>query len=332
MGTGTGNADGYYFNINGFFYGQEGTSTKVKLCTGISSYKCFKNDKPLKQKLYVGIIETDIEFEDLIELAATTYGESSLGRKNTVQKERKEGEKMVKYNVEVDIKDSELRLEARALACCVFNYKNKRDHDNYVKSVRVVYNPIISQVIKDMGAFAQGKPNYKVLKKKSKTPELFNKMQQFHIEAGLLAHIRDQQKKGKLKGISTIQDFANGALLWDGVDLKDNYNNHEKVNNGYFVSNEKHNVLGIKSKKITIDSSKPKNDKDRFVKDSVQCYDLRSKKDVSFAEKKCYSYKYATTCGHAKSMFVKLSDEYEAAIIHSLREKTDNTYILNPWW
>ena len=31
-------------------------------------------------------------------------------------------------------------------------------------------------------------------------------------------------------------------------------------------------------------------------------------------------------------MFVKLTDQYEEAMIHSLREEVDNTYILNPWW
>ena len=320
-------ADGYYFGLDGYFYGQEGASTKIKLCTGTENYKTIENGKRLIGKIYKGIIETGIEFEDLIELSATTYGESSVGRKKTIQKEKKVGEKIVKYNVEVDFKDSEFQAEARALACCVFNYKNKRDHDNYVKSKKVVYDPKIAQIVLDMRAYAAKDkvPNYVKFKEKSKTPEVFNKLQQYHIESGILAFIRNYQKQGKLKDIKHIPDYAYGAILWDGVDLKTNYDNHPKVNSGYFVNDEKHNVLGIKSKKIT-------NDNGIKVLNGEQCYILNSQKDNKINEKKCYSYKYKTTAGFAKTMFVKLTDQYEEAMIHSLREEVDNTYILNPWW
>lgn len=326
------NADGYYFSINGFFYGNEGASTKVKLCTGIEIKKEIKDNRSVKQKLYKGIIETDIEFEDLIELAATTYGESSIGRKNIVQKEKKEGEKTVKYNVEVDIKETEFQAEARALACCVFNYKNKRDHDSYLKGKKVTYNPKISQVVIDMRAFAAKDkvPNYVKLKEKSKTPEMFDKIQQFHIESSILAFIRDYQKKGEFKDLIKVPDYANNAILWDGVDLKTNYLHHKKIEAGYFVSDEKHNVMGIKSKKITYDSSAPEGQ--REISNGEQCYKLTSQKDNTVLEKKYFSYKYKTVAGHAKTTFVKLTDQYEEAMIHSLREKIDNSYILNQWW
>lgn len=313
-------ADGYYFGLDGHFYGQEGASTKIKLCTGTENYKTIENGKTLTGKIYKGIIETGIEFEDLIELSATTYGESSVGRKNTIQKEKKVGEKTVKYNVDVDFKDSEFQAEARALACCVFNYKYKRDHDQ-----KGGYSVEISNIITDMGALAKGKPNYNILKKKSKDPILFNKIQQYHIEAGILALIRDCQKQGKLKDVNAISDYANGAILWDGVDLKTNYDNHPKVNSGYFVSEENHNVLGVKSKKITYDN-------DKKVVNEEQCYKLSSQKDNKVNETKCYSYKYKTTAGYAKTMFVKLTDQYEEAIIHSIREKKEESYILGRWW
>lgn len=301
-------ADGYYFGIDGFFYGKEGTSTKVKLCTKVTQSKI----KEEIFKKYEGISVTNIEFEDLIELAATLYGESSIGRKNTVIKERTIGTgisaKIEKYSVQENIKNSELQNEAKALACCIFNYKNKRNNDQTGG-----YNPIISKVITDMGAVAKGKANYNIFKEKLKKPELINgKIEQYYIEAGILAFIRDKKERGELKDINiTVVDFSNGAILWDGVDLKTNYKNHPKVNVGYYISDEKHNVLDIQSKKTS---------------EAIHVETAYKLSDNKYNEKRYWDYTYQTTAGIAKTMFVKLHPDYEWAKMHSDEKR------LKKWW
>lgn len=209
--------------------------------------------------------------------------------------------------------------EAYGLGCAMINFKHKRKHDDPEK-----YNPTYAQLSKDMRAYGYDSPNYKVFIKTDLKKRNESHMQ-VCIGASIHSLIYDQQKNKKnLPKEEILSDYSNNAILWDGIDLKTNYENHPKINAGYFINDNEHNVLDVESKKVN--DEKPNED------DKKVCNTLYSTKDNKFKEVKCYSYKYKTTFGIAKTMFVKLTDQFEEAIIHSKREKKDGTYILNQWW
>ena len=179
-----------------------------------------------------------------------------------------------------------------------------------------------------MKAYGKGKPEYNNFKKTEASKRNGTYMQ-ICIAASINALCYEFSKLGYNEFSSKDKlnflpfDRSNNAILWDGVDIKDNYNKpHPKIKQGYFVSDKEHNVLDIESKKTTEDSENRKAVNGK----------LHSQKDPSFEETKCYEYTYKTTFGVAKTMFVKLTDQFEEAIVHSRREKKDGKYILSTWW
>lgn len=183
-----------------------------------------------------------------------------------------------------------------------------------------------------MKAYGKGKQLYKDFKKKEMLKRNETNMQ-VCMAASINALCYEFFKSGNSEFSSNDKlnflpfDRSNNAILWDGVDIKDNYDDpHPKIKQGYFVSDKEHNVNNIESKKTTEDSD------GKIASDGKVCLKLTSQKDAKFEETKCYEYTYKTTFGVAKTMFVKLTDQFEEAIIHSRREKKNGKYILNTWW
>jgi hypothetical protein len=312
-----GKANGYYFNIDGTFYGKEGNSDKIKICIEKKTYTYFdKMKKKVSGYIYMSPKETDFNLSDIEIIAGIIYAESSIQFINKISSE-------------------DMLKEAYALGTTMINFKFKRKHDDPKE-----YNPTYSQLSKDMRAYGYNSKGYK--KFIETKPEERNKN---HMRvctgAAINALFYNQQiensKNPFLKELENPLDFlnpykkkqifidySNNAILWDGLDLSTNYNNHPKIVDGYLVSDKNHNVLNIKSKKV--------NDNKNNEEDKKVCNKLYSIKDPKFVEEKCYSYKYKTTVGFAKTMFVKLTDEFEEANINSKREKLENKFILNKWW
>jgi len=312
-----GKANGYYFNIDGTFYGKEGNSDKIKICIEKKAYTYFdKMKKKISGFIYTSPKETDFSFSDMEIIAGVIYAESSIQFISKISSEN-----MLK--------------EAYALGTTMINFKHKRKHDDPKE-----YNPTYSQLSKDMRAYGYDSEGYKNFIKTKLEKRNDNHMR-ICTGAAINALFYNQQieinKNPFLKEIENPLDFlnpykkkqvyidySNNAILWDGLDLSTNYNNHPKIVDGYIVSDKEHNVLNIKSKKV--------NDNKNNEEDKKVCNKLYSIKDPKFVEEKCYSYKYKTTVGFAKTMFVKLTDEFEEANINSKREKVEDKFILNKWW
>lgn len=300
-------ANGYYFTINGTFLGKEGFDNKIVLC---SEKKEKISSKSEKYWIYTAPIHTDFIFDDLIEIASLIYAEGSI-------------------EFEKEISEIDFEHEAYALGTTIINYKLKRIHDEKIDKP---YKSSYSQILIDMKAFGKGTPLYNNFKNKEN--EKRNKTyMQYCLAAAINAFSYEFIKSGKKSFISSDKlnfspfDRSNNAILWDGVDLKNNYNDpHPKVKQGYFVNDLEHNVLEIESKKSIEDSD------GKIAVDGKVCLDLYSTKDPKFKETKCYNYTYKTTFGVAKTMFVKLTDQFEEAIISSRRELKNGKFILNKWW
>ena len=303
-------ASGYYYDMDGFLHGKVGTEKKILICIGSKKSKTIKDGKEVITVEFQSTAVSTIPFDDFLEMAATTWGESSSHR-NTVS-------------------ETDLENEALALAYCIMNYKHKRNHDQPGG-----YSPAnIKQICTDMKAYASGKPPYKNFKTAfNADPEKLNGTRmQNHIKSSLFAHLKEVGMPkstiessdnsilgGALLGILAFYqvminfDYAYGAILWDGEDLKTN-KSHPKVAQGYLVADKKHNVMNIESKKVN------------------KCNIVRSQKDLSWTEKRCYEYMYETTCGFANSTFVKLNIKYEESIIHPSWTMKDGSYVLGTWW
>jgi len=312
-----GKANGYYFNIDGTFYGKEGNSDKIKICIEKKAYTYFdKMKKKISGFIYTSPKETDFSLSDMEIIAGVIYAESSIQFINKISSE-------------------DMLKEAYALGTTMINFKHKRKHDDPKE-----YNPTYSQLSKDMRAYGYDSKGYKNFKKTKLEKRNENHMR-ICTGAAINALFYNQQieisKNPFLKKIENPLDFlnpykkkqvyidySNNAILWDGLDLSTNYNNHPKIVDGYLVSDKEHNVLNIKSKKV--------NDNKNNEEDKKVCNKLYSIKDPKFVDEKCYSYKYKTTVGFAKTMFVKLTDEFEEANINSKREKVEDKFILNKWW
>jgi hypothetical protein len=103
------------------------------------------------------------------------------------------------------------------------------------------------------------------------------------------------------------QDYSNGAIGWDGVDLKTNYIHHPRITSGYHIANPSHNVLNINENILPVQSN--------YVYKNT---------DPKFKELRFWTYQHETTAGYGKTMFYKLSNEWRAAHI-----KSDGT---EKWW
>lgn len=210
-------ADGYYFGLDGHFYGQEGASTKIKLCTGTENYKTIENGKTLTGKIYKGIIETGIEFEDVIELASIAFAESSYGN-----------------NVEI-------WQEVYALCNAIVNNKVQNEITGSY------YN-----VAKKIKAFVatDGNVQYPKIKNKKSTPEKFNgKFEQKAIAGAINAILYEKTiiNKEKIDGLKTNPfDYSYGAIVWDGNDIK----TAKYANYGIKFSSSEHNIYNLPDKKI----------------------------------------------------------------------------------
>ncbi|MDD2476571.1 MAG: hypothetical protein PHI32_11745 [Dysgonamonadaceae bacterium] len=64
-------ADGYYYTQDGIFYGKEGTSDLISICSKVESIN--------GQNRYFILYKTNIQYENLILVAGTAIGESSYG-------------------------------------------------------------------------------------------------------------------------------------------------------------------------------------------------------------------------------------------------------------
>ena len=300
-------ANGHYFKIDGTFLGKEGFDNKIVLCSEKKEKISSKNEK---YWVYTAPIHTDFKFDDMEEIAALVYAEGSIQFIN-------------------DIKEIDFEYEAFALGTTIINYKLKRIHD---EKIGVPYKSSYSQILTDMGALGKGKPLYNILKK-TESLKRNNSNMQVCIAASINALCFEFIKSGKTEFNSKDKlnyfpfDRSNNAILWDGVDIKENYNDpHPKIKQGYLIIDNEHNVNNIESKKTT------ENSEGKIAKDGKVCLDLYSLKDTKFKETKCYEYTYKTTFGVAKTMFVKHTDQFEEAIVSSRREKIDGKFILNKWW
>lgn len=308
-----GKANGYYFNLDGTFFGKEGTSSEVVICTKKIKYTYLKNNKKEKGFSYLSPNRTAFEYSDIEIIAGIIYAESSVEH--------------IK-----DFTETEMLNEAYALGTTMMNFKYKRKHDDLKN-----YNPSYTQLSVDMKAYGYNSPNYNKfinedLEKRNNNHmrvcigasinSLFYNNQLF--KKSFFKEVEQLEFLNSFNTMLVIKDFSNNALFWDGKDIKSNYDKHPKILDGYIISDELHNVLDIESKKV--------NDSNENEDEKKICNKLYSINDPNFEEIKCYSYKYKTTVGFCKTMFVKLTDEYENANINSRREKKENTYILNRWW
>lgn len=274
-----GKANGHYYNINGTYYGSEGSSNKIVLCSSYKLHKYREKNVNKATSIYFTPIHTDFLYADVEELAANIYAEGSL-----------------KYIGDKKIKDA-LLSEAYALGTTMINYKKKRMTD------QKGYNPTFEKLASDMGVYGQGDPLYKKLKETEKIKRNESHMQTC-IAAALnaliyefVANNGEFQSKDKLTTVPF--DYSNGAHYWDGVDLKTNEDKHDKMLAGYLVADKSHNVLDVSSKIVH------------------QCVIVYKKSDPKFSEERCWDYKYQTTAGIAKTMFVKLNEDYLYANINS---------------
>ena len=282
-----GKADGHYFNIDGTYYASEGRSNKIVFCSSNILHRYKKNNVDKATWIYFSPIHTDFLYADVEELAANIYAEGSL-----------------KYIGDKKIKDAML-AEAYALGTTMINYKIKRMTD------QKGYNPTFEKLAFDMGVYGQGDPLYKSLKDTEKIKRNGSHMQTCMAAAlhalmyEFVANKGEFQSKDKLTTVPF--DYSNGAHYWDGIDLKTNEDKHDKMLAGYLVADKSHNVLDVSSKIVH------------------KCVMVYKKSDPKFSEERCWDYKYQTTAGIAKTMFVKLNEDYLYANINS-EEKQGR------WW
>jgi|GEM_PF-6775475 len=274
-----GKADGHYYNIDGTYYGSEGKSNKIVFCSSNILHRYKKNNVDKATWIYFSPIHTDFLYDDVEELAANIYAEGSK-----------------EFASDAKVKDA-LLAEAYALGTTIINYKLKRTTD------QEGYNPAFKKLINDMNVYGQGDPTYKLLKKTEKIKRNGSHMQTCMAAALNALAFEFVEKKLKFQSGDKLSlvpfDYSNGALYWDGVDLKTNEATHPKMLSGYFITDKSHNVLKVESKAVHT------------------CTIVYKKSDPKFSEERCWDYKYQTTAGIAKSMFVKLNQEYLYANINS---------------
>lgn len=92
-------------------------------------------------------------------------------------------------------------------------------------------------------------------------------------------------------------DPSNGALWWDGIDIKTGYSKHPKVKKGIKFSSPTHNIFGIEETKKTI----------------VVFWKIRNKKtgkEVVSKERGRYDSVYISTAAHGQTIFWKYNPDF----------------------
>ena len=105
-----GKANGYYFNIDGTYFGKEGTSKEIVLCSEKREYTHIVNNKKEKGFLYVSPDRTTFLYSDLEIISGIIYAESSVEHIN-------------------EIAENDILKEAYSLGTAMINFKFKRKHD-----------------------------------------------------------------------------------------------------------------------------------------------------------------------------------------------------------
>lgn len=197
------------------------------------------------------------------------------------------------------LSDDEVPAETRQLAAIAYGEGSTLDNENEMYAIASVmvrqrdargYKDIQSFVKKDKTfsfVVRDGSQRYRKLMRASKK----------EIDSSPGMSIALAAAQNALQG---GEDRSNRAFFWDGLDIKTNYENHEKVLCGIKFNDPSHNIYELKeSKKIAI-----------LYKEIIKKNKRTGVETIVKEERGRTDHVYESTAAHGGTIFWKISAEY----------------------